>query len=134
MVEYDQITTTTYALSPEATSIAKDGSHEYRVWHALPETGEAMSSADLQVSLVLGLYIHFASHLLVSIFCIRYLRISCWFTEERWCIACTEEPVMRGRLVHWTVHRSRGRAKEQGRLQMIASMRQYGTGRTRRSL
>ena len=52
MVEYDQITTTTYALSDEASSIAKDGSHEFRVWNALPEGGEAMSSADLQVSCV----------------------------------------------------------------------------------
>jgi len=50
MVEYEQITTTTYVLSDEANSIAKDGSHEYRVWQALPESGEAMSSADLQVS------------------------------------------------------------------------------------
>ena len=36
MVEYKQITTTSYALAPEGSNIASSGSHEYRVWAALP--------------------------------------------------------------------------------------------------
>ena len=52
MVEYSQITTTTYALTAEGEGIAKDGSHEYRVWTALsPTGGEPKSVQDLQVSL-----------------------------------------------------------------------------------
>lgn len=52
MVEYSQITTTTYALTAEGEGIAKDGSHEFRVWTALsPKGGEPKSVQDLQASL-----------------------------------------------------------------------------------
>jgi phenylalanyl-tRNA synthetase alpha chain len=50
MVEYSQITTTSYALTAEGEGIAKNGSHEYRVWKVLsPKGGEPKSVPDLQV-------------------------------------------------------------------------------------
>ncbi|KAK8847646.1 phenylalanine-tRNA ligase, alpha subunit [Kwoniella newhampshirensis] len=39
MVEYKQITTTTYGLTEEGEIIATKGSHEYRVWEVLPVKG-----------------------------------------------------------------------------------------------
>ena len=50
MVEYSQITTTTYSLTPEGEGIAKDGSQEYRVWSVLKGKGEPTSIPDVQVS------------------------------------------------------------------------------------
>lgn len=50
MVEYKQITTTSYALSGEGAGIVKNGSHEYRVWEVLPAAGgEPMGIPDLKV-------------------------------------------------------------------------------------
>nr|ODN92976.1 phenylalanine-tRNA ligase, alpha subunit [Cryptococcus depauperatus CBS 7855] len=40
MVTYKQITTTLYSLTPEGTTIIENGSHEYRVWSALPVEGQ----------------------------------------------------------------------------------------------
>lgn len=51
MVEYTQITTTTYTLTEEGSGMAKDGSHEYRLWSALePKGGKELSVPELQVS------------------------------------------------------------------------------------
>ena len=41
MVSYSQITTTTYETTAEGSGIAASGSHEYRVWAALPVKGQA---------------------------------------------------------------------------------------------
>ncbi|OWZ33731.1 phenylalanine-tRNA ligase, alpha subunit [Cryptococcus neoformans c45] len=40
MVEYKQITTTTYSLTEEGEGITQNGSHEYRVWEVLPVKGQ----------------------------------------------------------------------------------------------
>ncbi len=40
MVTFTQITKTSYGLTEEGESIALSGSHEYRVWKALPRLGE----------------------------------------------------------------------------------------------
>ncbi|WVR04844.1 phenylalanine-tRNA ligase, alpha subunit [Kwoniella sp. DSM 27419] len=39
MITYKQITTTSYALTEEGSVIVDNGSHEYRVWQALPVKG-----------------------------------------------------------------------------------------------
>jgi phenylalanyl-tRNA synthetase alpha chain len=39
MIEYTQIQNTMYMLSEEGKQIAASGSHEYRVWVALPAKG-----------------------------------------------------------------------------------------------
>ena len=50
MVEYKQITTTSFILSEEGGMIVKNGSHEYRVWEVLPAPGgSAMPIPDLKV-------------------------------------------------------------------------------------
>lgn len=51
MIEYKQITTTSYTLSEEGTGIAEKGSYEYRVWEALPPKGqgEAITMPELKV-------------------------------------------------------------------------------------
>jgi phenylalanyl-tRNA synthetase alpha chain len=41
MIEYKQITTTSFVLTEEGLDIAANGSHEYRVWEALPPKGGA---------------------------------------------------------------------------------------------
>jgi len=53
MISYTQITTTTQSLTDEGSSIATSGSHEYRVWQALPKKGEgdAVRIPELRVSL-----------------------------------------------------------------------------------
>lgn len=52
MVEYRQITTTSYALTEEGLGIAASGSHEYRVWGALPaKGGEPVGVPELKVGL-----------------------------------------------------------------------------------
>ncbi|TYJ52978.1 phenylalanine-tRNA ligase, alpha subunit [Cryptococcus floricola] len=40
MVEYKQITTTSYSLTEEGDGIVSNGSHEYRVWQVLPVKGQ----------------------------------------------------------------------------------------------
>jgi phenylalanyl-tRNA synthetase alpha chain len=51
MIVYKQITTTSFALTEEGLDIAAKGSHEYRVWEALPaKGGVALSMPDLKVS------------------------------------------------------------------------------------
>jgi phenylalanyl-tRNA synthetase alpha chain len=52
MVEFSQITATSYILSEEGAGIAEKGSHEYRVWEILPVKGqgEAVSVPELKVS------------------------------------------------------------------------------------
>lgn len=50
MIEYSQITTTSYTLTPEGQGIAKDGSHEFRVWSVLPpKGGEPLGVPELKV-------------------------------------------------------------------------------------
>lgn len=50
MVEYTQITNNLWALTEEGNQIAETGSHEYRVWSALPEAGQpGLSVKDLTV-------------------------------------------------------------------------------------
>jgi len=39
MIEYTQIQNTVYVLTEEGSQIAQSGSHEYRVWNALPAKG-----------------------------------------------------------------------------------------------
>lgn len=52
MVTQEQITETVYGLTDEGAQIAKDGSHEYRVWEALPaKGGAAVSIPELQKAL-----------------------------------------------------------------------------------
>lgn len=55
MIEYTQIQNTVYALTEEGNQIAASGSHEFRVWNALPPkgTGAPVSIPDLKVSLLL---------------------------------------------------------------------------------
>ncbi|KAI9636126.1 phenylalanine-tRNA ligase [Dioszegia hungarica] len=49
MIVYKQITTTSFALTEEGLDIAAKGSHEYRVWEALPaKGGVALSMPDLK--------------------------------------------------------------------------------------
>lgn len=52
MVEYKQITTTTYSLTEEGEGITQNGSHEYRVWEVLPVKGqgEPVGIPELKVS------------------------------------------------------------------------------------
>jgi hypothetical protein len=53
MIEYNQITTTSYTLTQEGSSIASSGSHEYRVWQVLPAKGqEPITVQDIKVSSV----------------------------------------------------------------------------------
>ena len=51
MVESKQITTTSFGLTEEAQGIAASGSHEYRVWRAVPEkgVGEPLTVPELKV-------------------------------------------------------------------------------------
>lgn len=51
MIEYTQIMNTVYAPSGEGSQIVESGSHEYRVWAALPTkgTGEPMGVPELKV-------------------------------------------------------------------------------------
>lgn len=52
MVTQEQITETVYGLTEEGAQIAKEGSHEYRVWEALPpKGGAAVSIPDLKKAL-----------------------------------------------------------------------------------
>jgi phenylalanyl-tRNA synthetase alpha chain len=53
MVQSQIINTTTSVLTPEGIEIATNGSHEARVWAALPlkGQGEPMTIPELQVSL-----------------------------------------------------------------------------------
>ena len=52
MVAYSQITTTFHVLTEEGREIAASGSHEFRVWQALPEkgAGEPVSIPELKVN------------------------------------------------------------------------------------
>src|SRR5437879_488947 len=51
MVTYTQITTTSYGLTSEGLEIADQGSHEYRLWAALPpKGGEPLTVPALKVS------------------------------------------------------------------------------------
>ncbi|TXT04966.1 hypothetical protein VHUM_03786 [Vanrija humicola] len=52
MVEYTQITNNLWVLTKEGNEIADTGSHEYRVWAALPEAGQpGLSVKDLTAAL-----------------------------------------------------------------------------------
>lgn len=52
MIEYNQITTTSFILTEEGNTIASEGSHEVRVWSALSKKGEGepIGIPQLQVS------------------------------------------------------------------------------------
>ncbi|EIW71074.1 phenylalanine-tRNA ligase, alpha subunit [Tremella mesenterica] len=54
MVEYKQITTTSYDLTDEGYGIAASGSHEYRVWQALPVLGEGQPLGIPELKKILG--------------------------------------------------------------------------------
>jgi phenylalanyl-tRNA synthetase alpha chain len=50
MVTYTQITSTAFVLTPEGLEIADKGSHEYRLWAALPpKGGEPIGVPELKV-------------------------------------------------------------------------------------
>lgn len=53
MIEYTQIQNTVYGLTEEGNQIAASGSHEYRVWNALPAkgAGEPVTVPELKVSI-----------------------------------------------------------------------------------
>ena len=55
MVTYTQIATTSFVTTPEGSGVAANGSHEYRVWAALPVKGqgEPLGVVELRVS---GIY------------------------------------------------------------------------------
>lgn len=51
MISFEQITTTSYVLTAEGNDIDASGSHEYRVWKALPpKGGEPIPVPEIQVS------------------------------------------------------------------------------------
>jgi phenylalanyl-tRNA synthetase alpha chain len=52
MLTYENITSTVYALTPEGAEIASLGSHEARLWQALPVkgAGEPLTVPKLKVS------------------------------------------------------------------------------------
>ena len=51
MVTYTQIATTSFVTTPEGSGLAASGSHEYRVWAALPVKGqgEPVGAVELKV-------------------------------------------------------------------------------------
>lgn len=63
MVQFQIINTSTSVLTPEGVEIATNGSHEARVWAALPlkGQGEPMTVPDLQVRIARKLHFQVAS-------------------------------------------------------------------------
>jgi hypothetical protein len=50
MIEFKAVVTLTYGLTPEGEGIAKDGSHEWRLWNALePKGGNVVTIPELEV-------------------------------------------------------------------------------------
>ena len=54
MITYDTHEIFTHVLTPEGAQIAKDGSHEARVWAALPAKGQGTPVTPLQLKKAVG--------------------------------------------------------------------------------
>jgi phenylalanyl-tRNA synthetase alpha chain len=56
MIDFTPIDKISWILTEEGKQLAKDGSHEARVFEAVPAGDEGLPIAELQVSVVLLLY------------------------------------------------------------------------------